>query len=149
MLELKDGRADQVLRVNAETGSIEKTTHRSIHFSPSGEYYYGDVGYGPQENVYLRASDRPLKETSRILSSLNGFGPVGWAPDADLLLLGGSRGPGRDAESVMTVYDPASDTSVDVSRFVVTWGKSSKELIRVGDDDSVRSINLSDFGRFR
>ena len=75
-LELADGAASQVLRVNAATGSIEKMTHRSIYFSPSGEYYYGEVGRGPQVDVYLRASDRPLKETSRTLSSLDGFAPI-------------------------------------------------------------------------
>jgi hypothetical protein len=149
LLELEKGGAVQVLRLNTATGSLEKTTHRDIYFSPSGEYYYGDAGYGPQENVYLRASDHALKDTSRTLSSLNGFRPLGWAPDADLLLLEASRGPGRDAVSTKMVYDPASDESVDVSKFVATWGKSSKELILVGEDDSVRVVKLSDFGSFR
>jgi hypothetical protein len=149
LLELDAGIAAQVLRVNAETGSIEKTTHRSIHFSPSGEYYYGEAGHGPQENVYSSRFDQPLKATSRTLSSLNGFRPIGWAPDADLLLLEGSRGPGRDAVSVLMVYDAASDTSVDVSKDVAAWGKSSRELIRLGEDDSVGVVKLSDFGPFR
>ena len=149
LLELVDGGARQVLRVNAATGSIEKTTHRSIYFSPSGEYYYGDVGFGPQENVYLRASDRALKETSRTLSSLSGFKPLGWAADADLLLLLASRGSGRDEQSVTMVYDPVADSSVDVSKFVVAWGASSRELIARFEDDSVRVMSLSDFGPFR
>lgn len=96
--------------------------HRSIFFSPSGEYYYGQAGYGPQENVYSSRFDQPLKATSRTLSSLNGFRPIGWAPDADLLLLEGSRGRGRDAVSVLMVYDAASDISVDVSKDVAAWG---------------------------
>ena len=49
LLELVNGGARQVLRVNGATGSIEKT--------------------------------------SRTLSSLSGFKPLGWAADADLLLL--------------------------------------------------------------
>ena len=61
--------------------------------------------------------------------------------------MGASRGPGRDAQSVTMVYDPLSDRSVDVSKFVVTWG--SRELIAQFEDDSVRVMRLSDFGPVR
>jgi hypothetical protein len=149
LLELVDGGARQVLRVNAATGAIEKTTHRDIHFSPSGEYYYGETGYGAPENVYLRASDRALQETSRTLSSLSGFKPLAWAADADLLLLLATRGSGRNEQSVTMVYDPLADTSVDVSKFVLAWGASSRELIAQFEDDSVRVLRLSDFEPFR
>ena len=74
---------------------------------------------------------------------------MGWAPDSDLLLLEASRGPGREAQSVTLVFDPVSDTSVDVSKFVVTWGASSKDLMAQFEDDSVRVMRLSDFGSFR
>jgi hypothetical protein len=49
----------------------------------------------------------------------------------------------------MLVNDAASDTSVDVSKDVAAWGKSSKELIRLGEDDSVGVASLSDYGPFR
>jgi len=99
--------------------------------------------------VFMRASDRALKDTSRTLSSLSGFKPLGWAADADLLLLVASRGSGRNEQSVTMVYDPVADSSVDVSKFVVAWGASSKELIAQFEDDSVRVMRLSDFGPLR
>jgi len=109
----------------------------------------GQVGVGKGEIFTGGARDTfPLKNTSRVLSSFNGFRPIAWAPDADLLLIEASRGPGRTAEQVMVIYDPKADTSLDVPLTVVGWGPTSHELVRMSDD-SVRLSAVSDFGTFR
>ena len=56
LLQLDAGIAAQVLRVNAETGSIGRQTHRSIYFSPSGGIPSTARQDGTAGERYLRRS---------------------------------------------------------------------------------------------
>jgi WD40 repeat protein len=128
------GTEGKAVRYNVSTGRLEPTTHFSIYFSPSGNYYYHPgSGTGLQENVYLRLTDLGLKGTSRVLSSLSGWRPLGWAPDADVLMMEASRrtSGGRD-ESAIILYDPGADTGTSLSITAAEflgWGTTLGEIV--------------------
>lgn len=126
------GGATDVLRYNTGSSRLEPTSHRSIYFSPSGRYYYHPGGgLGLRENVYRTSDDEPLKP-SKVLSSLSGFRPRGWAPDADLLLMPAGRrvaSLGRSKSAVL-IFDPEHDTATEVRvSELLGWGRTSSELL--------------------
>lgn len=132
------GIAGEAMKYNVASGSLEPTSHVSIYFSPSGSYYYHPGGgVGLQENVYITAGDVALKATSLVLSQLSGWRALGWAPDADLLLMEASRqsrgiGP---AEFVLMVFDPKLDSATELQASgVLGWGNTRHQLlVRTGD----------------
>jgi Tol biopolymer transport system component len=138
------GIAGKAVRYNIATGALEATSHVSIYFSPSGEYYYHPGGgVGLQEDVYSRATDVGLKAGSRVLSSVLGWRPAGWAPDADLLLMEVRRNDSRGDEEMATiVFDPKQDTAVDIpDAEVVGWGYRDDDLVlRTGGRLSVKGV---------
>jgi hypothetical protein len=149
-----DAGSNRVLMYDTSTGGLVDTKHVSIFFSPSGQYYYhpGPHRTSGRENVYL-SNDTGLEATSRVLRTLNGWTPLGWAPDSDLLLMDASRKadtPSGD-EKVTIVYNPREDTSVDVGAAdgdarskVVGWGENSDELIIRGEG-TVDKKAMTDF----
>ena len=113
--------------------SLAETPHKSIYFSPTGNYYYHPGGgIGLRENVYVRSGDLIVKDASRVLGAFCGMRPIAWAPHDDLLLLEVCRKipGGTAAENAMLVYDPASDMTVDAGGGEsFAWGEDSTELI--------------------
>jgi len=128
-----DGIAGKVYAYSPLSGSVAETSHKSIYFSPTGAYYYHPGGgIGLRENVYVRSGDLGLKDASRTLADFCGFRPIAWAPGNDLLLLEACRKApsGRAEENVMMIYDPSTDTAVEVGRAEsIAWGNQSSELI--------------------
>ena len=122
------GIAGMAMRYSVLAGTIEPTSHYSIYFSPTGAYYYHPGrGVGLQENVYATHGDVALKETSRVLSRLAGWRTLGWAPDADLLLLEASR---QSGERIALIFDPTLDRATELRRAdLAGWGKTKDQLL--------------------
>jgi len=138
---------ESVRRYDVATGRLELTRHKSIYFSPSGDYYYHPGGgIGLRENIYLAATDVGLADTSPALSGLGGWLPIAWSPDQDLLLMTVNRrnDGSRRLESSMAVYDPKADalSNIRVTGEVVGWGKSSSQIV-VKANDQIVTTTLS------
>jgi hypothetical protein len=133
-----EGMAANVYRYDVMSRKVEPTSHKSIYFSPTGTYYYHPGGgIGLPQNVYLRATDVSLTSKSQVFAALTGWRPLGWAPNADLLLMEVNRKRGGQAqdEPATIVYDPRADTSIDVGGSeVIGWGNNSGEIIVKSDD---------------
>lgn len=69
---------ESVRRYDQALNTFEVTRHKSIYFSPSGDYYYHPGGgLLIRENVYLTASDVPLDPSSPALAALAGWRALG------------------------------------------------------------------------
>jgi hypothetical protein len=127
------GIAGEALRYDLERQTLEPTSHLSIYFSPSGAFYYHPGrGLGLQENVFVTQGDVGLKETSAVLSALTGWRPLGWAPDADLLLMEATRRSKPDGpdELVVMVFNPKADSATELqSPGVVCWASTLNQFI--------------------
>jgi hypothetical protein len=143
--EKADGVTGRVNRYNVSTGSLEPTPHKSIYFSPSGEYYYHPGGgVGLPENIYYRSNDTTLKDRSHALLAFAGWRPILWAPDADLLLIEATKRMvgGGTGERTTVIYDPRADKVTDVGAVgSVSWGSSAKELVTI-DGNRVEKRSL-------
>jgi hypothetical protein len=132
--DAKRGVPWDVIRYDPETGRRESTSHKSIYFSSTGRYYYHPGG-SLREEVFSRANDAALTETSSALKSLWGWRPLAWAPDADLLLMEISRRTVEPTgeQKAVAVFDPDSDTITDVVAEgvpdAIEWGATSGELL--------------------
>jgi hypothetical protein len=130
---IADGIAGKAVKYSVSMGRHGPTTHWSIYFSPSGDYYFHPGGgTGLPENVYVRSTDVGLRETSRVLLNLSGWRPISWAPDADLLLMHVSKktGLGAKDDAATIVYNPADDSSADLGAAdVLGWGGSAAEIV--------------------
>jgi hypothetical protein len=129
------GAPRSVVKYDPRSGLSEVTTHKSIYFSATGAYYYHPGGgLGLREEVYNRVNDVGMAASSQVLSQLSGWRPLGWAPDADLPLLGVRRkAVAGDEERAVIVFDPEADVSTDVATGTlpddVQWGATSSEVL--------------------
>lgn len=142
---------ESVVRYRVSTGRLEATRHKSIYFSPSGDYYYHPGGgLIARENVYITATDVGLGNSSLALLGLAGWRPLGWAPDADVLLMEAniSSTVTGDEELVMALFDPGADTirQIAAAGQVLGWGENSQELF-VRDGDVINRISTSTAAR--
>jgi hypothetical protein len=134
-----------VSRYNVRTGASERTSHHSIYFSPTGKYYYKPGGViAGEADIYLRNNDSSIFRHSRALADVDGFDVEGWAPGVDVVMLDVVRR--SDKSTARLLYDPASDSAVEIVREgVVGWGRSGQELIY----DDGQSVSLRGFGELR
>lgn len=131
---------ERVMRFDPSRGVVEPTSHHSIYFSPSGDYYFKPVGVFGREDVYWRESNQSLTRVSRTFANLSGLAPQWWAPDRDILMLTAET---TDGTQVRLLYDPAMDSAVRVPLdSVVGWGRTGDEVLTIsGNSVSLRAVS--------
>lgn len=88
----------RVVRYDPDTGAVEATAHRGIHFSPDGSLYYAAPSEGLPFRLYRSADDREITAESPFLESFP-FGNVqarGWYGETTLVIAPSLPGQGGD-----------------------------------------------------